>query len=139
VNAIDPFARKVGEDGQVLSRRQPLRLKAAHLAGRGPATKGRLAADDPPHRRIMAQALGVVHVLVSREATEDGLSEQPGQGVAAILAGAVVGQNLARYRRQADRVVKFAIGKQPSIGGDDRTAKLHPQAAVEIEPQGPVI
>ena len=33
VNAIDPHSRKIGEGGQVLFRRQPLRLEASHLAG----------------------------------------------------------------------------------------------------------
>jgi hypothetical protein len=33
-------------------------------------------------------------------------------------------------------VVKFAIGQQSSIGGDDGTAKLQRQAAVKIEPKG---
>jgi hypothetical protein len=30
-----------------------------------------LPADDPAHRRIMAQASGIIHVLVSGEATEN--------------------------------------------------------------------
>jgi len=37
------------------------------LARRGRATRSRFAADDPAHRGIMPQALGVVHVRVSRE------------------------------------------------------------------------
>ncbi len=42
----------------------------AYLARRRCATVRRLAADDPAHRRIMAQAFSVVHVLVSGEAAK---------------------------------------------------------------------
>ncbi len=38
------------------------------------------------------------------------------------------------HHGQADCVVEFAIGEQPSIGGHHGTAKLEHQAAVKIEP-----
>jgi hypothetical protein len=95
----------------------------------------RLAADDPPHRWIMPQALSVFHILVSSEPTKDRLSKQPGQGVPTILASARVGQNVTRHRGQAEYVVEFAIGEQPSIGCHHRTTKLEHQAAVKIEPK----
>jgi hypothetical protein len=79
----------------------------------------RLAADNPAHRRIMAQTLSVIDVLVAGEATKDRLPEQPGQCVPAILAGAGVTQDFARHRRQPERVVELAVRKQPSIGGHD--------------------
>jgi hypothetical protein len=99
----------------------------------------RLAADYPSHRRIMTEALSVVHVLVSGKPTEDGLPQHADKGMPAILASAVVGQDLARHRRQPERVVEFAIRQQSGIGGHDRTAKLQHQAAVEIEPQSPIV
>src|SRR6516165_10383504 len=70
VHKIDPVAGQVGESREVLVCREPLRLEAAHLARRGRATMSRLAADDPAHCRIAAQALGVVHVFVSGKATK---------------------------------------------------------------------
>jgi len=87
----------------------------------------------------MTEALSVVHVLVSGKPTEDGLPQHADKGMPAILASAVVGQDLARHRRQPERVVKFAIRQQSGIGGHDRTAKLQHQAAVEIEPQSPIV
>src|SRR5262245_52682425 len=39
-------------------------------------------------------------------------SEQPGQCVPTILAGACVGQNITCHRGQAECVVEFAIGQQ---------------------------
>jgi hypothetical protein len=70
MNAVDPLAGKLGESDKVFTR-QPLRLEAAHLTRRSRSALSRLAADDPAHRRIMPQTLGVVHVLVSGKPTEN--------------------------------------------------------------------
>jgi hypothetical protein len=43
------------------------------------------AADDPARRRIMAQPIDVVHVLVAREPSKDRLPEQSSQGVPTFL------------------------------------------------------
>jgi hypothetical protein len=83
----------------------------------------------------VTQALGVVHILVSGKATKYRLPEQPSQCVSTILASACVGQNITRHHRQADRIIEFAIGKQPSIGGHYGAAKLEHQAAVKIKPK----
>ena len=53
----------------------------------------------------------------------------------AVFASAGVGEPLAGQIRKAECVVEFAVGKQPGIGGDDRTTKLKGQSAVEIEPK----
>src|SRR5215831_16454891 len=66
----DPLARQVGKSSEVLGRREPLRLEAPHLTRRSRAALRRFAADNPAHRRIVAQALGVVHILVSGKATK---------------------------------------------------------------------
>src|SRR5262249_62312138 len=84
--------------------------------------------------RIVAQALGVVHILVSGKATKYRLPEQPGQCVPTILATACVDQNITRHLGQTEYVVEFAISPQPSIGGHQGAAKLEHQAAVEIQP-----
>src|SRR5262249_9090515 len=73
-----------------------------------------VAADDPAHRRIMAQTFGVVHILVPGEATKYRLSEQPGQCVPTILASARIGQHITRHHGQADCVVEFAICHNPA-------------------------
>src|SRR5262249_47876838 len=115
-------------------RKQRLRLEAPHLTRRSRAALRRFAADNPAHRRIVAQALGVVHILVSGKATKYRLPEQPGQCVPTILATACVGQNITRHLGQTEYVVEFAISQQPSVGGHQGGAKLKHQAAVEIEP-----
>ena len=83
----------------------------------------------------MAQPLGVVDVLVSGKPTEHRLPQHTDQRMQAVFAGAGVGEPVAGQIRKAECVVEFAIGKQPSIEGDDRTAKLNGQSAVVIEPE----
>ena len=48
----------------------PFRLEAAHLAGRGRTTIKTLAIHDGSHRRIARQSLGIVHILVSGQASK---------------------------------------------------------------------
>jgi hypothetical protein len=107
-------ARQVGKSSEVLGRREPLRLEAPHLTRRSRAPLRRFAADNPAHRRIVAQALGVVHILVSGKATKYRLPEQLGQCMPTILATACVGQNITRYLGQTEYVVEFAIASSPA-------------------------
>ena len=87
----------------------------------------------------MAQALGVVHILVSRKASEYRLSQQPDESMSAIFTGAPIGEHLTCRRGQAKCVVEFPLGEQSSVGSHDRTAKLEHQPAVEIDPQNVAI
>ena len=119
--------------------REPLRLEAAHLARRSRTALSRFAADNPAHRRIVAQALGVVHVLISSKTTEHRLPQQTDQRMAAVLAGARIGERLARHRAQPECVIEFAVCEQSRIGRDHGAAKLQHQSAVEIEPENLVI
>ena len=114
MNAADPMAGKIGERQKVRFLRQHLRLEAAHLACRGCANRGRFAADHPAHRRIVTPTLGIVHILVSGEPTENRLPEKPDKCMAAILARARVGEQIACNHGQAKHVIKFAIGQQSS-------------------------
>src|SRR5262249_7987899 len=62
------------------------------------------------------------------------LPQQPNQRVAAVLARACIGEHPGLHHSQPKSVVEFAVGQQPGIRGDNGAAKLHRQAAVEIEP-----
>jgi len=139
VHKLDPLAGQIGKSREVLRCREPLRLETAHLARRGRAALRRFATDNPAHRRIVAQALGIVHVLVAGETAKHRLPQQPDQCMATVLAGARIGEGLARYSAQSECVVEFAIGQQSGIGGDHRAAKLQHQPAVEIKLEGPVV
>ena len=139
MHKVDPLAGQVGKSREVLRCREPLRLEATHLARRSRTALRRFAADNPAHRRIVAQALGVVHVLVSGETTKHRLPQQTDQRMATVLAGARIGERLARHRGQPECVVEFAICQQSGIGRDHGAAKLQHQTAVEIELENIVV
>ena len=75
MNPIDPNADKSARAARFSSfANSP--VSSAHLAGRCAAAFDRFAADDPPHRRIAPETVGVVHILVSGEASIDRLAKQ---------------------------------------------------------------
>ena len=59
--------------------------------------------------------------------------------MATVLAGARVRQRLGSRVGQVQGIVQVAVGQQPGIGGNRRTAKLHQQTTVEIEPQSTLV
>ena len=95
VHRVNPLARQIGKIGEVFRPRQPFGLEAAHLAGRGSPIHGRFAADHPAPRRIAAQPIGVVQILVTSPPAEHRLPQQPDQQVASVPAGARLCQSLA--------------------------------------------
>ena len=99
----------------------------------------RFAADNPAHRRIVAQAFGIVHILVTSEAAEHRLTQQTDQCMAVVLAGARIGEGLARHRAQPECVVEFAVRQQSCIGRDHGPTKLQHQPAVETELESLVV
>jgi hypothetical protein len=139
MNEIDPLSRKIGKGRKVLFGGEPSSLEAAHLARWGGTAMSRLTADDPAHRRIMAQTLGVVHIFVSGKAAKHGLPQHSDESVPAILAGPCVREAVAGHRGQAERVIDFPVGQQSGIRGHDGAAKLEHQTAVEIEPENLII
>ena len=73
--AVDPLAIEISERRPVTFGRQTFGLEPAHLRRGGCLTIDGTVADHLSHHRIMGQPLGVVDVLVSREAAIDSLSE----------------------------------------------------------------
>ena len=87
----------------------------------------------------MAQPVGVVHVFISRETTENGLPQHSDKSMPAVLASSSIRERFPAHRTEAECVVEFTICKQPGVGRHDRTAKLERQTAVEIEPDSPIV
>ncbi len=65
VNMVDPSARRIGQRRQVLFGHQPARLEMPHLTRQHRVSGGRLPADAPTYRRIMAQPLDVIQMRVA--------------------------------------------------------------------------
>ena len=90
------------------------------------------------HRRIDAQPLGVVGVLVTGQAAEDRLAKQADHRVPRVLSGSPVVQKPFRRGGQPQHLVEFAIRQQPGVGGDlravefdlDRPVKTHPESVL---------
>jgi hypothetical protein len=55
---------------------------------------------------------------VSGEATENRLTQQTDKRMAAVLAGARVGEYIAGHRGKAERGVEFSVREQAGVGGD---------------------
>jgi hypothetical protein len=135
VNAVDPLTGKIGERGQVLFGREAARLETPHLARRRCTSRGRFAADDPTHCRIMARPFCVVDVLVSGQPSENGLPQHAHERVSAVLSGPGIREPFASHRAEAQRIIEFTVSEQTGVRRNGRAAKLKHQLAVEIEPQ----
>jgi len=75
VHTVNPSPAEIGERDKVCIIRKPLSLEASHLAGRGCLLRCSTTANDPAHRRIAPEPVGVVQVLVSGKATEHRLPQ----------------------------------------------------------------
>ena len=113
--------------------KRPIWLVEAACPRHGPATH------HPAHGRIMRQPVGIVHVLVPGQAPEHGLAELSNQGVASVRAGPGVRQDLSSGLAQAEGIIEFAAGEQPTIGRDLRSVELQLEAAVERDPKSGIL
>jgi hypothetical protein len=116
VDSLNPNAGQVGQRRQVIIRRQPFRLEAAHLAGRSSQAVETLAIHDGPHDGILREALGVIHVFVSGETTEHRLPKKSHQEMSGVLATPRLRQNLSAQLGQSKGVIQFTIREQTGVG-----------------------
>ena len=86
MNPVDPMPGKIGQGFNVRVGGQKLRLETSHLAGRSGLSLDSMAADDPPHDRVEAEPVGIVHVVVAAKASENGLAELLDKTVATVLS-----------------------------------------------------
>jgi hypothetical protein len=96
-----------------------------------------LAADDPPHDRVEAEPVGIVHVVVAAKASEKGLAKLPGKTVASILPTTGIGEHVPGNLGQAESIIQFPVRQQPSVGSDRGSVELKLQPTVKIQPQNP--
>ena len=137
MHTVDPLPGKIGERGEVFLAGQNLRLEAPHLTGRGSLFRDSMAADDPPHDRVEAEPVGIVHVVVAAKAPENGLTELPDKPVATILPTTGVREHVPGNLGQSESIIQFPVRQQPSVGSDLGTVELKLQPTVKIQPQNP--
>jgi len=75
MNQVYPLTTQFGESGEVLIARQPFRLEASDLTRLCGLPGDSMTIDNPAHRRIARQMLGVVHVLVPTKTTKHRLTQ----------------------------------------------------------------
>ncbi len=85
MNLVDPSAGKIDKRGEIFLAGQNLHLEAPHLTARGRLFRDSTAADDPPHDRVEAEPVGIVHVVVPAKASENALAKLPDKTVATVL------------------------------------------------------
>ena len=139
MNPVDPHPVHVGQGFNVRIHGQKLRLETSHLTGGCGLSCDGLAADNPPHGRIEAEPVGIVHVVVSAEASGNGLAELPGKTVASILPTTGVSEHVPGNLGQAENIIQFPVRQQPRVGSDRGTVELKLQATVKIQPQNPCL
>ena len=94
-----------------------------------------MAAADPPHDRVEAEPVGIVHVVVPAKASENGLAELPDKTVTTILPTMGVRECFPGNLGQSDRIIQFPIRQQPGVGRDLGTVELKLQSEVETGPK----
>ena len=122
MHTVDPSAGKIGKRGEVFLGCQNLRLKAPHLTGRSSLFGDSMVADDPPHDRVEAEPVGIVHVVVSAKASENGLTELPDKTVTTVLPTAGVREYTSP-----------AISLSPTASSSSRYGN-NPASEVTLEP-----
>ena len=137
MNPVDPHPVHVGQDFNVRVGGQKLRLEAPHLAGRGCLFCDSMAADFPPHDRVEAEPVGIVHVVVPAKASENGLAELPDKTVATVLPATGVREHVPGNLAQSDSIIKLPVRQQPRIGSDLGTVEFQLLPTVKIQPQNP--
>jgi len=137
MNPIDPYLVHVGQGFNVRVGGQKLRLEASHLAGGRSLSCDNLAADDPPHDRIGAEPVGIVHVVVATKTAKEGLAELPNKTVASFLPMTGVGEHVPGHVGQPESIIQFPLRQQPGVGSDRGSVELKLQPTVEIKTQSP--
>lgn len=83
----------------------------------------------------MSQALGIVHVFITANATKQRLAELTRHAMPSVLASTAVLKNITGNLGQAKGVIKLSIGEKPTVGGNLGTVEFQLQSAVKIDPQ----
>ena len=138
MNAVDPSAGKITKRGEVFLGGQNLRLEAPHLTARGRLFGDGMAADDPPHDRVEAEPVGIVHVVVAAKASENGLAELADHAMPPVHAGTTVGKNIANHLSKFNGGIKLSIGEQTGVSSDLGPVELKLESTVKIDPKAPV-
>ena len=103
-----------------------------------------MAADDPPHDRVEAEPVGIVHVVVAAKASENGLAELANHAMPPVHAGTTVGKNIANHLSKFNGGIKLSIGESVvtldpwNSSLSRQTVGPWTQKSVKIDPKAPL-
>ena len=104
------------------------------MAARGPVAAHRSTVGSRP-TRLWGKPLGIIHVLITSQATIDRLAQQPCQKVPRVLAAPQIRSGAAAQISQAKDLVQLPVGQELGVGGYLAAMEFELQATVEIDPQ----
>jgi hypothetical protein len=87
----------------------------------------------------MRQPVGIVHVLVPRQAPEYRLTELANQDMAAVLARPGIRKDCSGQLRQAEGIIEIPKREQPSVGRDLGAVEFELQAGIERDPKSGLV
>ena len=117
---------------------QQLRLERVHARRQSSSALPDLLRPDQPERRIVAEALRIVHVLIAGQPAVDGLPDQVGEWEPRVLAPRI-GDVLRDQVADAQSLVQLAYEDEPAVGGDPRALELDAEPGVKRELKGLVL
>ena len=94
-----------------------------------------MIVEDPPHDRVEAEPVGIVHVVTPAKAPENGLAELPNKTVATVLSTTGVRKYVPGNLAQSYRIVQLPIRQHPGVGSDLGTVELQLQSTVKAKPK----
>ncbi len=103
--------------------------------GKGGTTISAVVAHHVADRRATRQSLGIVHALVSAQASKQRSARQTGWPMPRVLASTQIRQRRPGDLGQPESFVQRAVGRNPSVRGDLAALEFQLQAAVEIDPR----
>ena len=118
-----------------------LRLEAPHLTARGRLFGDGMAADDPPHDRVEAEPVGIVHVVVAAKASRNKTDwrnwpTMPCRPFMPVRLSARTSPTISVSSTEAS---SSSIGEQTGVSSDLGPVELKLQTAVKIDPKADVV
>ena len=83
----------------------------------------------------MGKTFGIVGVIITSQATVDGLSEQRDEVVSDVATGAAFLEIVAGDMGKAQGIIQLSNGQESGVGGDGSTVKCQAGFGVELEPE----
>ena len=128
-----------GQAAEVLLLGQHLGLEGLQAGGQRRTPLPDLLRADQSEGRILAQPLGVIEILVARQAAVHRLPQQVGKGQLSVLTLTRIRQVLFDQIAETQPLVQLPHQNQAAIGSDPRSLEIDLQGGVERQLKGLIL